>query len=1367
MDLSSITLGQTPIGTNPITPSDNLTSITPDIHNIHTSIQLVPPSGQDLFPESTTTGIAAESLTDIEEDDDANIDYVNAETLNSPVNIDGEEDIPMSQIAYVGFTLWDYDLLKKEAVVKVTKADDHGPDTINDPRLGIYEFNKVCETCHKKIIDCKGHLGMIEFPKGLLLPHLFFMRHIVAVLNCVCPSCGSLLMSREMMEAKGILESTGLDNRLFTLEDASIGMQCRFQNNPPSHVNLECITGEPSDLVKNIASTPVLQCEKAYIYNTKDTRNATVIKYRKPDDPNKKAFPHEMDPKRILQIFCSITREDLTLMGFSPQQHPKNFILRAIPVISPKSRSPYMPDALHSQDNGVNSIYRTIITLVNKYTPQVMQDKQKEKELRNKLVKAIKSLFDNSDGAFTRGGKKPKTFKNKIGEKEGVIRKWLMGKRVRNSGRSVIINDPSLKFGEIGFPEYFASIFTTKETITSDNIAEMNKLLEEGKITHVTPSFGEHVNERIYIHPNIRKKPILQEGDVVDRHLQNGDIIIANRCPTLHKYSIMGFNIRLIKGTENLALRINMQYTTPYNADFDGDEMNFYVPQSANAKRDVMERLHVKQCIIDEQSNKPAMAEVYDELLAAYYLTYKRKYIPVRQFYNYLTVMTEPSQLKTLDQRLDKYGLGKTYFADDRILTADEVHKFFQNDRKQLTTDAVKNLGFDPTTVEVKYPGEALFSALLPENFYYHKSSKNGEVYIKDGVLITGILDKEHIGTAPNSIVQEIHQGYGADRTAVFLTDAPKVLNAWLTQEGFSISICDCDIGEKSKELIKQTISKAQLQVEQMMQGYEMANAIEQKRIEKQINAVVDVSKNLGNRIINEALSDDHPLKIMYKSGARGAEENTAQIMGIVGQQWYSGERIRPTLSNGRRILPYYHDRVSPESGGFVTSSYFHGLDPGEIFFTAANGREGVTNTANATPTVGSLTHTVIKMLENLMVYYDHSVRRSDGSIIQFYFGDDGFSAAKLRKVSKGDRNTFSFINLNSIAEEINHKYSQKAIIRPSKELTYAIVSDKIGIPVDELKVLLNNSGWQENPNPDERQNVTFVGEFDVSEHTKLMTIPSVVKNVLYPKSDGSEMITNRWNLYANMLDKFPDVAQKYMKQTFPLKDMKYTDGDVVIIRSVNHSTDDVIVSSKIQFDAIRSHDLQSQLEIVKVCSQYIRNPILFDGLRFNIRMYAYIHSGVNSKYVCRMLDKGEILTASSPYVDGNYSNKDIHEVSWRHTKQTYIFPDDVVGHLNNVAAKPENIQLVYLQMRTIIDYVGRFFEPYAKPYAGSLTSFEIFAVDFVVDANMNVYLIDLSTLTHRPVDDNLKNTPKIVNYIQSYYRFIYENALKPLETAV
>jgi DNA-directed RNA polymerase II subunit RPB1 len=822
--------------------------------------------------------------------------------------------------------------------IEINSSDGQGGiGTLSDPRLGAtYDTN--CGTCFLPYSDCPGHYGRITLPVPIYHPH--YLRTLLKVLEVVCQGCGEV----KVEDKRRVLET------------------------PRS---------ERLDVIKRLGgSCPHPGCGDVpltFDIKLSTSSHQVILKVRGGNET--------MDIEKVERILKAITREGWELMGFDPDHKP-NFILRYLPVMPPQDR-PMIETDDDIREDDITIFYKDILRIVDNIKSlkgiQVPTTKQAE-QLKNKINELSNVVFQFMESADGRsyGSRTLRSLKDRIQGKDGFIRRDMMGKRANFTARTVVSPDPTLKFGQVRVPRVFQRNLTTSVVVNQLNIDELNTLLNQGLVTAIVK---RNRNRPIYIDDNNRHTIRLQIGDRVSRCLLNGDYVILNRQPTLHKYGMMGHEVVI---GEPLTIGIHPSVTTPFNADFDGDEMNLHVVQSTEAKVEVMTLLNVKNCIMNVQNNRPIMAAVYDTLSGTY-------------------LLTQPDTRVSRTIYLNAFALQLTSPPDD-------LSRFEERCRK-----------YDPNSIgKDDVSGKAYFSLLFPPDFYYVKD----DVHILEGILVNGVVTKKHIGTAPGSIVQMIWKRYGATRTSFFLTDIARLVNLWLDTRPLSISLYDClptDPPQLQDEITK-VVAKARLLL--LAYGTRLNDPIEEQRREREIIAKLQDVRISATKLAVSSIPKDSTMTVMSLSGAKGGDVNVAQITGLLAQQFLRNQRMPNTLGDGVRCLPWFpQDTLDPTSRGLCVRSFLNGLSPAEFFFHQTASREGLLDTAIRTPESGDLNHRIAKALEDIIVKYDGSVRNSVDTIFQFVYGNDGFNPAEIENFAcEYGKQTF-FVNVYRVAQELNAKY--------------------------------------------------------------------------------------------------------------------------------------------------------------------------------------------------------------------------------------------------------------------------------------------------------------------------------------------------------
>ena len=573
-----------------------------------------------------------------------------------------------------------------------------------------------------------------------------------------------------------------------------------------------------------------------------------------------------------------------------------------------------------------------------------------------------------------------------------------MGKRVDFSARTVITPDPNLRIDQVGVPRSIAQNMTFPEIVTPFNIDKMQELVRRGNSQYPGAKYiirenGDRIDLRFHPKPSDLH---LQCGYKVERHIRDGDLVVFNRQPTLHKMSMMGHRVKVLPWS---TFRMNLSCTSPYNADFDGDEMNLHVPQSMETRAEV-ENIHVTpRQIITPQGNCPVMGIVQDTLCAVRKMTKRDVFLEKEQMMNLLMF------LPTWDGKMPQPAIIKP---------------------KPMWT------------------GKQLFTLIIPGNVnalrthsthpddeddgpYVWISPGDTKVVVENGELVMGILCKKTLGASAGSLLHVIFMELGHEVCGRFYGNIQTVINNWLLYEGHSIGIGDTIADPQTYQDIQATIKKAKedvIDVIQKAHNDELeptpGNTLRQT-FENQVNRILNDARDKTGGSAKKSLTEYNNLKAMVVAGSKGSNINISQVIACVGQQNVEGKRI--PFGFRKRTLPHFiKDDYGPESRGFVENSYLAGLTPSEFYFHAMGGREGLIDTAVKTAETGYIQRRLIKAMESVMVHYDGTVRNSVGQLIQLRYGEDGLA---------GETVEFQFLPTIKLS---NKAFEKKFKFDPSNE---------------------------------------------------------------------------------------------------------------------------------------------------------------------------------------------------------------------------------------------------------------------------------------------------------------------------------------------
>ncbi|XP_055905536.1 DNA-directed RNA polymerase II subunit RPB1-like [Eupeodes corollae] len=834
-----------------------------------------------------------------------------------------------------------------------------------DPRQGAIDRSSRCMTCTNDLIDCPGHFGHLELAKPVF--HVGFILKTIKILRCVCFNCSRLLVSPTNPKIKQILHRTKDKPKV------RLRMICEA-----SHDKVICEGGEQIDFHKRIGDRAVHGgCGH---YQPKIRRlGLTLTAHWKQIDKYQQEHNMNLTAEKVLEIFRRISNSDCVVLGMDPKLARPDWMITSVMPVPPLCVRPavVMYGAARNQDDlthkladiiQANNLLKT--NLHNGVAPTIIEQNV------TMLQFHVATFLDNNQPSLPRSlqksGKPLKCIKSRLKGKEGRVRGNLMGKRVDFSARTVITPDPNLEILQVGVPRSIALNLTYPEIVTPFNIDLMKMLVSRGCDQYPGAKFikrsnGERVDLRFHPNPSDLH---LEYGYIVERHIRDDDLVIFNRQPTLHKMSMMGHRVKVLPWS---TFRMNLSCTSPYNADFDGDEMNLHVPQSIETCAEI-DNIHVTpRQILTPQSNKPVMGIVQDALIGVSKMTRRDVYLDKEQMMNLLMY------LPTWNGRVPMPAILR------------------------------------PTPM---WTGKQLFSLIIPGNLNMHRTHSthpdeedegpykwisvgDTKVVVEFGDLIMGMLCKKSLGASSGSLLHICFIEHGFEIAGKFYANIQKVVNAWLLYEGHTIGISDTIADPDTYCEIQSVIHNAKVKVEQVISdAHNMkleatpGNTLRQT-FENQVNRILNDARDKTGGSAKKSLTEYNNLKSMVVAGSKGSNINISQVIACVGQQNVEGKRI--PYGFRKRTLPHFiKDDFGPEAKGFVANSYLAGLTPSEFYFHAMGGREGLIDTAVKTAETGYIQRRLIKAMESVMVQYDGTVRNAESDIIQYCYGEDGLAGESV-----------------------------------------------------------------------------------------------------------------------------------------------------------------------------------------------------------------------------------------------------------------------------------------------------------------------------------------------------------------------------------
>ena len=856
-----------------------------------------------------------------------------------------------SKIIGIQFSILSPYEIQKGSVVEITNRDTHINNKpvlggLFDPRMGVLDPGMICPTDGLDYVQTPGYFGHINLSRPVY--YIQYLSTIMKICRCVCIKCSKLLIDKEKYNY--LLKSTAETrwNKVFTL--ASKKHRC----GEDSHNGCGCL--QPKIRKEGLATIIAEWNDKEEEFNNYD--------FKKEDTK----MTVKIIPEMMLKIFKKISDEDVNFMGFSPiWSRPEWMICQVLAVPPPQVRPSIKHDAQQRSEDDLTHIIINIIK-ANK----MLQEKIEQNSASNViddwttvLQYYIATLVDNKipgvAAVAQRSGRPLKAIKERLNGKSGRVRGNLMGKRVDFSARSVITPDPNLSINELGVPLKVAKNLTKPVIVTAKNKNYLRKLILNGPDVHPGAKIYERKNgDCISLRYVDRDSINLELGDIVHRHMLDGDAILFNRQPTLHRMSMMCHIVRVMyKGD---TFRMNVADTKPYNADFDGDEMNLHMPQDDESEIELKTLAAVKYQIISPANNKSIVGIFQDSLLSSYLFT--RETIN----FNSRTAMNLMAHLKTIDLK--------------KINFDEQEHSSFS-----LLSQIIPNISLKYKTKQYS------------ESEDYSKS--NNVLEINKGTIKRGHIEKSILSDTTRGLIHRIYNDYDVDAACDFINNLQDIVTEYMKVHGYSVGISDLIADKETNAKINETINKKKIEVKSLIDETHLGifdNKTGRSNVEEfetRINNILNKASFEAGKLGRQNLDSTNRFVIMVNAGSKGSDLNISQMISCLGQQNVDGKRIPYGFED--RTLPHYtkYDD-SPNARGFVENSFIGGLNPDELFFHAMGGRVGLIDTACKTSQTGYIQRRLIKGLEDLMVHYDMTVRNNKNKIIQYSYGDDNFDPVRV-----------------------------------------------------------------------------------------------------------------------------------------------------------------------------------------------------------------------------------------------------------------------------------------------------------------------------------------------------------------------------------
>ena len=679
-----------------------------------------------------------------------------------------------------------------------------------------------------------------------------------------------------------------------------------------------------------------------------------------------------------------------------------------------------------SQCDLINSITKGITGQLQQH--ETLSARARKPELHDleeawvRLQDSVNSLIDRDRNPIqgAAGKSNQDGIKQKLEKKEGLFRKHMMGKRVNFAARSVISPDPNIETNEIGVPPVFAKKLTYPEPVTTHNFQELKQAVINGVNKWPGAAAIENENGQVI---SLRTKTIEEREALanlllasssttsvagarnkkVHRHLNNGDVVLMNRQPTLHKPSIMAHRAKVLRGEKTI--RMHYANCNTYNADFDGDEMNMHFPQNEIGRAEAFQIANTDNQYLAATAGKPLRGLIQDHISMGVWLTNRDTFLDKASYQQLLYSCLRPEDGHTRSERIQ--------LVCPAILKPKPMWS-----GKQVITTVMKNITPD------HYTGLTFTSMSSTASDLWGSNPEEATVLFQDGHLLYGIIDKAQIGPSAGGLVHSVYEAYGRATAGSLLGILGRLLTKFLHMRAFSCGMDDLrltDTGNKTRRHVLKLADGLGLEVAARYVSMEdkipssdepdLLTRLEDVLRDDEKQAGLDTVMNSRTQVLSSEVTKSclplglekpfprNQMQAMTMSGAKGSIVNANLISCNLGQQVLEARRV-PVMISGKTLPCFKPFDIKVRSGGYITDRFLTGIRPQEYFFHAMAGREGLIDTAVKTSRSGYLQRCLIKGMEGLTVGYDYSVRDTDGTVVQFIYGEDGLDVAKQKRLT-------------------------------------------------------------------------------------------------------------------------------------------------------------------------------------------------------------------------------------------------------------------------------------------------------------------------------------------------------------------------------
>lgn len=828
----------------------------------------------------------------------------------------------------------DHDINAAVVVTRPSVMDGALPskDGVYDAHMGTTTDEWRCQTCRNNKPYCPGHYGIYKLRYPAI--HPIYANHIVDYLRIICPACGNLLYSVSPNATGNIVAGILKDKKTVT-------KRC---DNCHAH---------------SLVIQPSPKTNQNYITVAMQVADGSVVKNFRGVTETRRIYPTE-----IRTILSRITDETLQKLHRNRWSHPMKMIISSILVL-PNTSKPNIDFAGNARKN-VNPCTNMIVNiirsdqLITKDLQIITNDEESKIQARDHFIYSLITQSKQANIRDTRLDSITDRFRGKTGR----IRGNLLGKRCDESARSTLSGENSLEFDEIGIPIHIAMSITMPEIVRESNIARIKLYVANGD--KIYPGCVSIIRAGRRFDASKFEDMSVTYGDVIERHIINGDIVNFNRQPSNHPFNIMAFRSRVHMGD---TIQLNVSICQPFCADFDGDCGNLYFNRSTAAVTDIKYLSSVDRFSVSTQSGRSLIGYTQDPIRGCSAITKSGVQLSASTYYNLI------GRIKLLKPFVPPTGV----LAGRDVLSIGMPVINYVNRPEYYKEHYVGIIKYDPTDIKLN---------------------------IENGTIKTGILDGSSIGQKkPNSMFRSIQYTHSNRISLDTAFNLQQIASSYLAIVGASVGLCDVlpsvETVQQLDRYISGRLAKTKLITDQILRGTivpPIGMTTDEFCDLKYADAVAP-DQELYNMCLSNLNLDTNGFYAMTSSGAKASDDNMLAIVGSKGQVSIGPTRISQLFSY-RRSTPHFQQfSQDPVSRGYIPDSYMRGIRPQSIVFDCMAARHGFIQSALKTAVVGHQARKNRKCLELHVINNIFQLVKGT-RVVQVSYGGDGFDCTKLMRVN-------------------------------------------------------------------------------------------------------------------------------------------------------------------------------------------------------------------------------------------------------------------------------------------------------------------------------------------------------------------------------